>query len=149
MQAGRQFPSLSQQEEADMVRVSLPVFAPLLMLPPAAALAHGDALHGSRRAPIDYSDVEEKAFGQAADPKRAARTIRIVGTDDMRYAPAEIRAGEGETVRLLVGNEGEMPHEIVLGTMAEFEQHYELMKKFPGMEHDEPQIVHLKPGETG
>jgi uncharacterized cupredoxin-like copper-binding protein len=42
-----------------------------------------------------------------------------------------------------------MMHETVIGTMAELKQHYEWMKKFPDMEHDEPYMVHLKPGETG
>jgi uncharacterized cupredoxin-like copper-binding protein len=28
-------------------------------------------------------------------------------------------------------------------------RHYEATKKFPEMEHDEPNMVHVKPGESG
>jgi uncharacterized cupredoxin-like copper-binding protein len=39
-------------------------------------------------------------------------------------------------------------HEMVLGTLAELREHGELMKKFPDMEHDEPYMAHVKPGNT-
>ena len=39
-------------------------------------------------------------------------------------------------------------HEIVLGTMKELKEHAELMKKHPGMEHDEPHTAHVAPGKT-
>ena len=42
-----------------------------------------------------------------------------------------------------------MLHELVLGTADELKKHAELMKKFPGMEHDEPHMTHVKPGRTG
>ena len=31
----------------------------------------------------------------------------------------------------------------------ELARHAELMKQFPGMEHDDPNIAHVKPGATG
>ena len=67
----------------------------------------------------------------------------------MRYTPSAITVKQGETVRFVVKNAGKLMHETVLGTKAELNEHYELMKKFPEMEHDEPHMVHLKPGETG
>lgn len=120
----------------------------LLAAMPFTAKAHGDS-QAKRAAPKSGAPVEEKAFGRAGDPKKATRTVRIVGTDDMRYTPAEIQVQRGETVKFVVRNGGKLLHETVLGTMAELEEHYELMKKFPDMEHDEPHMVHLKPGETG
>ena len=39
-------------------------------------------------------------------------------------------------------------HEFVLGTRKELEEHAELMKKFPDMEHDEPYMAHVAPGKT-
>jgi uncharacterized cupredoxin-like copper-binding protein len=39
-------------------------------------------------------------------------------------------------------------HEMVIGTMPELKEHAELMKKHPGMEHDEPYMAHVAPGKT-
>jgi len=40
-------------------------------------------------------------------------------------------------------------HEMVLGTRAELEAHAEMMRKHPGMEHDEPYMLHVPPGKSG
>jgi uncharacterized cupredoxin-like copper-binding protein len=37
---------------------------------------------------------------------------------------------------------------MVLGTMAELRAHAELMRKHPGMAHDEPYLAHVAPGKT-
>jgi uncharacterized cupredoxin-like copper-binding protein len=115
-----------------------------------AALGHGESTH-AKKSPKKTAPAaaEEKAFGRPGDPKKATRTIRIQGTDNMRYTPATIEVKRGDTVRFVVKNAGKMMHETVIGTMAELQEHYELMKKFPDMEHDEPHMVHLRPGETG
>ena len=111
------------------------------------AFAHGEKPHAQKFSAAQLS--EEKAFGKAGDPKQIMRTIRIDGHDNMRYTPSEIRVKQGETIRLVVANKGNLMHEAVLGTRRELGDHYELMKKFPAMEHDEPHMVHLKPGRTG
>lgn len=122
-----------------------------LSILPATASAHGSAHAESagKRKNEATAVYEEKAFGRPGERARVTRTVRIVGTDDMRYTPAHIRVKQGETVRFVVRNGGKMLHETVLGTKPELQEHYELMKKFPDMEHDEPHMVHLKPGETG
>ena len=38
-------------------------------------------------------------------------------------------------------------HEMVLGTMQELKEHAELMKKHPGMEHEEPHMAHVSAGK--
>ena len=100
-------------------------------------------------AKVDYSKAEETAFGKAADPGKAARTVRIEMADTMRYTPAEIIVKRGETVRFIATNRGKVMHEMVLGTKEELARHAELMKKHPGMEHDEPHMLHVAPGKTG
>jgi Cu/Ag efflux protein CusF len=67
----------------------------------------------------------------------------------MRFSPASIAAKEGETIRFLVKNSGQVKHEFVLGTEKELKAHDELMKKFPEMEHSDPQMVTVSPGKTG
>ena len=115
-----------------------------------AALAHGDSAHDEKaQRKAAAQPAEEKAFGRPGDPKKATRTVRIEGTDNMRFTPAAITVNRGETIRIVVKNGGKVMHETVLGNMAELKAHYEVMKKFPDMEHDEPYMVHLKPGETG
>ena len=117
-----------------------------LGLTASAALAHGDEGHKASKASAPIS-AEEHAFGKQGHPKKAARTIAIDMSDMMRFDPADITVKEGETVRFVVTNKGKMMHEMVIGTMDELKAHGELMKKHPGMEHDEPYMAHVSPGK--
>ena len=115
----------------------------LALLAPGAALAHGDApRHG---APVVK---EQKPWGIAGDA-RGARTIEIRMSDAMRFTPDRIEVKEGETVRFVVRNTGRLLHELVIGTGEELDAHAELMKKHPGMEHDEPYMAHVSAGKRG
>ena len=107
---------------------------------------HGDT--GTGKVQKSFSPSEERTFGREGDPKRITRTVRIDMGDTMRYVPAEITIKRGETIRFQVTNSGKVMHEIVLGTMKELKEHAELMKKHPGMEHDEPYMAHVAPGKT-
>lgn len=111
------------------------------------ALAHGDKMQAPSA--YDYSKAEATPFGIAADPRHAKRTIRIDMSDTMRFTPAEIAVKRGETVRFVAANKGQVLHEMVLGTMEDLKKHAELMKKHPGMEHDEPHMAHVAPGKSG
>jgi uncharacterized cupredoxin-like copper-binding protein len=112
-----------------------------------AAHAHGEKADAHKS--FDYSRAEATPFGIAADPRTAKRTIRVGMTDDMRFAPSEISVRRGELVRFVAANKGQVLHEMVLGTLDDLKAHAELMKKFPGMEHDEPHMAHVSPGKTG
>jgi len=101
----------------------------------ASGLSRADAGHGA-------------AIGKPGDPAKVTRTIEISGSDRMRYSPSVITVKRGETVRLVVRNGGKIDHELVLGTMKELKEHAELMRKHPGMEHDEPNMAAVRPGET-
>ena len=87
-------------------------------------------------------------FGRAGDPKKVTRTVRIGMADSMRFEPSELKVKPGATIRFIVRNDGKLMHEFVIGSMAELKQHAELMKKHPGMEHDEPHMAHVAPGKT-
>ena len=104
------------------------------------ALAHGDS-HSKKRA-----EMKSTEFGQTGDPRKAKRTVKVDMSDAMRFTPAEIAVKRGETVRFVVTNSGRQMHEMVLGTMRELKEHAELMRKHPGMEHDEPYMAHVQPG---
>jgi uncharacterized cupredoxin-like copper-binding protein len=45
---------------------------------------------------------------------------------------------KGEQIRFVLRNNGELTHEFMLATVAENDKHAELMKKYPDMEHDDP-----------
>ena len=109
------------------------------------ATAHGDAPHkGGEKRPIS---TEEKPFGREGDPARVTRTIKVDMSDRMRFSPGELRIKAGETIRFEVRNSGKAMHEMVLGTMQDLKEHAELMRKHPGMEHDEPYMAHVAPGK--
>lgn len=42
-----------------------------------------------------------------------------------------------------------MLHEFVIGTRAELDEHVAMMARFPGMQHDEPYMAHIAPGQSG
>jgi uncharacterized cupredoxin-like copper-binding protein len=107
------------------------------------AWSHGDAQHAP--GPVVK---EQKPWGIAGDARKA-RTIEIRMGDDMRFAPDHIEVRQGETIRFVVRNAGQVLHEMVIGTPEELRQHAALMKKFPGMEHDEPFMSHVPPARRG
>lgn len=90
---------------------------------------------------------EETDFGRPGDAKRAARTISVGMDDSMHFTPGDLRVRQGETVKFTVRNNGKIMHEMVIGSLKELKAHAELMKKFPGMEHDEPYMAHVAPGK--
>ena len=117
-----------------------------LMAIAGVAHAHGDKPHAKPAGPVK---MEQKAWGIAGNAKAAVRTIEVKMTDKMRFTPDRIEVRQGETIRLVHLNDGKIMHEFVLGTKAELDDHAALMKKFPGMEHDEPYMAHVAPGKTG
>jgi uncharacterized cupredoxin-like copper-binding protein len=124
------------------------ILASALLLASGAALAHENQAHAAPKK-FDASQVEATPFGREGDPKKVSRTIRVSMNDRMRFEPGQLTVRNGETVRFVVANKGAVLHEMVLGTAQALTQHAELMKKHPGMEHDEPSMAHVRPGATG
>lgn len=111
------------------------------------ATAHGDAAHKTAAtAPIKQ---EQKAWGIAGAPRAVVRTITVKMGDNMRFTPARIEVKQGQTLRFVLRNDGQLLHEFVLGTKTELDAHAALMLKFPDMEHDEPYMAHVPPGKSG
>ncbi len=121
------------------------LLAPSLATLPLVAFAHGDA--GKAKAAKTISS-EQHPFGVEGDPAKATRTVTVSMDDTMRYSQQEIRVAQGETVTFVITNKGKLLHELVFGTEDELKKHAELMRKNPGMEHDEPYMAHVKAGRT-
>ena len=121
----------------------------LLSTLPLITYAHGtkkeDGHDDAKK--IDYSHAEQHPFGRASDPAKAKRTITVDMSDQMRFTPDKLEVNRGDTVRIVVRNLGKINHEMVLGTDATLHEHAEVMKKFPGMEHEEPYMAHVDPGK--
>jgi len=122
------------------------VLAAVLVFP-AGVLAHGDKHQGKQE---DRADVgHEGALGRPGDPGKVTRNVEVEMNDAMRFNPENISVKRGETIRFIVKNTGMQKHEMVLGTIEELKAHAELMRKFPEMEHADPNQVSVEPGKTG
>ena len=111
------------------------------------ALAHGDEDHGKKEE--QHADDHAAALGKPGDPGKVTRSIQVEMNDTMRFKPDSIRVKRGETIRFIVRNTGKQKHEMVLGTIKELKEHAESMRKFPEMEHADPNQVSVEPGKTG
>lgn len=85
-----------------------------------ASVAHG---HGDEHAKKNIIiKKEQKEWGIAGDAKAVKRTITLSMTDNMRFTPALIEVKQGDTVKLVMKNDGKQMHEMVLGTKKELEE---------------------------
>ena len=91
----------------------------------------------------------ERPYGREGDPRKVKRVIRIDTSDAMRYFPDQIRVKRGDTIRFAVRNGGELPHEMVIGTLDELKKHADLMKGGREIAHDAANMAHVAPGATG
>ena len=107
---------------------------------PAAGHAHAAGGHGHG---------DSAAIGVPGKADKVTRTVNVDMTDNMRFTPSSVPVKQGETIRFVIKNSGQVKHEFVLGTEHELKEHYELMKKFPEMEHSDPNQITLAPGKTG
>lgn len=115
------------------------LFLASIVLATSAAFASGNHAGGHGEASIGEPGVAAKV----------TRTIQVDASDSMRFTPENVTVKKGETIRFVIKNSGQVPHEFSLGTEKELKEHYEVMKKFPGMEHEEANKISLKPGQQG
>lgn len=112
------------------------------------AFAHGADEHHRQDGTTPH-EGHASALGQPGDPKQVDRTVEISMSDAMRFSPASVSVQRNETVRFVLKNTGRLKHEMVLGTIEELKAHAALMRKFPGMEHADPNQASVEPGRTG
>lgn len=88
--------------------------------------------------------------GEPGDPAKDSRIVNVtmIEHDDgtMAYEPLSIDVQQGEQVKFITQNKGEVPHEFMLANEEENLEHAALMQKYPEMEHDQPNAVTLQPG---
>ena len=111
------------------------------------AIAHGDEHEAATEK--EHGEGHADALGKPGDPKKISRTIAVEMSDAMRFSPAKFKVKRGETIKFVVKNTGKVKHEMVLGSIEELKEHAALMQKFPEMEHADPNMVSVAPGQTG
>ena len=122
------------------MKVLLAVCGVALTFGSTSVLAHDDDPH---------HPGQDDTFGKPGSPTKVSRTVAVDMSDAMRFNPASVTVKKGETIRFVVKNSGKLKHEMVLGTAKELREHAELMKKFPEMEHEDPNQLSVEPGKKG
>ncbi len=94
---------------------------------------------------------EHYSAGVPGNPKRPTRVVEVVMLDDdgkMEFVPNRINVKKGEQIRFIIRNKGALKHEFMLASVTDNNKHAELMKKYPDMEHDDPNAKTVDPGKT-
>ena len=132
------------------MRVRMLVQAALMAALSTGAFAAGTG-HSHDDHPHDGALGHTATFGEPCNPKAKERIVQVDMLDNgtMRFSPAKWTIKLGETIRFNVRNRGVADHELMLGTVADLEEHAKLMQQFPEMEHAEPFAVSLPPGKNG
>ena len=100
------------------------------------------------RSAVAHEAHRHFSAGEPGDPKKPARTVKVKMLEDgkkMLFEPALIEVRRGEQIRFVLANDGSRDHEFMLATVEENHKHAEQMKKFPEMEHDDPNAKRLSP----
>jgi uncharacterized cupredoxin-like copper-binding protein len=113
----------------------------LALLTVPALFAGGSTMAAAHKHHSTYS------AGAPGDPKKPSRTIEIA-MSEMEFDPYKIEVKRGEQIRFVLRNVGTEDHEFLLATTKENLKHAELMKKYPHMEHDDPNGVRVPPKKT-
>jgi len=89
--------------------------------------------------------------GEPGDPKKPAQVVLVTMREldgKMVFIPDRVEVKKGQQVRFMLRNSGELEHEFVLASTEDNLKHAEQMKKFPDMEHDDPNGKRLDPKKT-
>ena len=84
---------------------------------------------------------EHFSAGEPGDPTKAFRIVCISihdGKGGMGYTPQSLDVHLGEQVKFIIWNDGIYNHEFILASTVDNLKHAVLMKKYPDMDHDDP-----------
>src|SRR5450759_544865 len=94
---------------------------------------------------------ESFSAGEPGNPKKPARIVQVTmreGDGKMLFIPDRIDIRKGEQIHFIIRNNGLLKHEFTLATVQDNDKHAELMKKYPDMEHEDPNAKSVEPGKT-
>lgn len=126
--------------------VSILTLAALPIFALAAGGDHHMPAHGMHKHDTPHA---VSFYGQPGDLAQVSRTIEVKMDDSMRFTPSDIEVKAGETVRFLITNAGQLPHEMVIGSIEELKAHAVEMLAMPDMQHSDPNMVTVEAGQVG
>jgi uncharacterized cupredoxin-like copper-binding protein len=118
----------------------------------AVALVASSLPFGGYLQVLAHDNHEHFSAGEPGNPREPSRIVNVTMTEEgkrMLFDPSVIEVRLGEQVRFLLFNDGAEYHEFVLATHRENQQHAELMKKSPNMEHNDPNAKRLSGLSSG
>lgn len=118
------------------------VFALTVAALAPAAIAHEGGQHDD--APAAYGEP-----GSASSPSRDVVVSMKEGEGMMSFAPARIEVKQGEQIRFVLQNDGELDHEFFFGTEQEMTDHAEMMRAMPDMKHADANSMSVAPKSKG
>jgi uncharacterized cupredoxin-like copper-binding protein len=101
---------------------------------------------------LAHENHEHFSAGEPGNPEKPSRTVKVTMLEDgkrMLFDPPSIEVRLGEQIRFQLFNEGTEYHEFMLATQADNRKHAEFMKKFPKMEHNDPNAKRLPALNSG
>lgn len=91
----------------------------------------------------------ESLAGKPGTEANVDREIQVVADDNMRFSHPALEIKDGETIRFVITNQGQMPHEFSIGTKDEHMEHGQMMMANPNMHHGPGgNTVTVAPGQT-
>ena len=91
------------------------------------------------------------AAGVPGNPKKPFRVIELTmteGSGTMGYSPNLVEVKQGEQIKFVITNAGELDHEFLLDSIEGNAKHKIEMEKNPEMEHDDPNSKRLPPKKS-
>ena len=114
--------------------------------------------HGQAQKKEDMHSGHEMQGGMPGDPAKVSRTILVIAKDT-EFDLKKIQVMDGETIRFVIRNKGELLHEFTIGSHEMQRQHQaEMMKMMdeghmtatkmmPGMKHSHGNSAMIEPGK--
>lgn len=100
----------------------------------------------------DMHKAQEATSGKPGNAKDVDRTITIEASE-IAFNVKDITVKAGETIRFVLINKGNQPHELAIGSSDEMAKHRQMMIDMAGMDmgdmqHEDKNMISTEPGET-
>lgn len=115
----------------------------------SSSFSLGDAPVSKRPGEIKGTrQPEQKPWGIAGNPGVVSRTVSFAITEKIRLMPDIIDVTQGETLKIVLTNNGSLTHEFVIGTRQSLEDHMAMMMRYPERGHNEPYVAQVPTGKS-
>lgn len=127
------------------------IFSLLFIVSPYSFAGMG---HSDDNLHVQTSHAEQahhkSTAGLPASEQDVTKTIKVTMLDAMKYEFSEpLEISQGDVVKFLVNNEGNLVHEFSIGSLSEQKNHGKEMRNNPNMVHTDNNTISLKGGESG